>query len=343
MRRRDLGFRSRLVQITLLCALTLRPLPTEVTERIAEFARGARRRRRHDRRSPASSRRARSDSPRSTSSATATPSTWNPDGRGDAPHVEASCSPRGTCRVADPALFAKWSGLGALPTGHARPQACGSSTGRAGFVFPGITRLGAARCSRSTTGCTCSPTTARRSRRSSRCSRSSRAPTTTCARSPCSPWSSRCSRPATCAPAPACSSTRSGICRATTASRSGSPTRCDAARCCRDNETGDDSIDYLRLDWFALAALPLDECPRGVSRRRRSRPPRSRRAPSGRGSRAGSARSRSTPGRDLAERLGYELRVVRRRAPVGPDVQHLGPTRAADLDLDRPRAAAGDL
>jgi hypothetical protein len=28
---------------------------------------------------------------------------------------------------------------------------------------------------------------------------------------------------------------------------------------CRDNVTGSDSIDYLRLDWFALAGLPLDD------------------------------------------------------------------------------------
>jgi len=28
---------------------------------------------------------------------------------------------------------------------------------------------------------------------------------------------------------------------------------------CRDNETGSDSIDYLRIDWFELAPLPLEE------------------------------------------------------------------------------------
>jgi hypothetical protein len=28
---------------------------------------------------------------------------------------------------------------------------------------------------------------------------------------------------------------------------------------CRDNATGNDSVDYLRIDWFELAALPVDE------------------------------------------------------------------------------------
>jgi hypothetical protein len=38
LRRRDLQFRTRGVQIMLLCALTLRPLPREVADRVAEFA-----------------------------------------------------------------------------------------------------------------------------------------------------------------------------------------------------------------------------------------------------------------------------------------------------------------
>jgi hypothetical protein len=36
--RRNLAFRTRIVQIMLLCALTLRPLPSEVTERISVYA-----------------------------------------------------------------------------------------------------------------------------------------------------------------------------------------------------------------------------------------------------------------------------------------------------------------
>jgi hypothetical protein len=28
---------------------------------------------------------------------------------------------------------------------------------------------------------------------------------------------------------------------------------------CHDRETGSDSVDFLRQDWFALAALPVDE------------------------------------------------------------------------------------
>jgi hypothetical protein len=38
LRRRDLQFRTRGVQIMLICALILRPLPRDVTDRIAEFA-----------------------------------------------------------------------------------------------------------------------------------------------------------------------------------------------------------------------------------------------------------------------------------------------------------------
>ena len=52
LRRRDLQFRTRGVQIMLLCALTLRPLPAEVSERIAEFAAELVRRRRDDQRGP---------------------------------------------------------------------------------------------------------------------------------------------------------------------------------------------------------------------------------------------------------------------------------------------------
>src|SRR5947207_1355723 len=37
--RRDLAFRNRIVQMMLLCALILRPLPADVAARIAEFAR----------------------------------------------------------------------------------------------------------------------------------------------------------------------------------------------------------------------------------------------------------------------------------------------------------------
>ena len=38
LRRRNLAFRTRIVQVMLLSALTLRPLPTDVTDHIAEFA-----------------------------------------------------------------------------------------------------------------------------------------------------------------------------------------------------------------------------------------------------------------------------------------------------------------
>ena len=74
---------------------------------------------------------------------------------------------------------------------------------------------------------------------------------------------------------------------------------------CRDLATGSDSIDYLRLDWFALADQP-DRWPCAIasaslpSRRRPSRPGQS--AP---GSRAASARSRSTRDASWPTRLGY--------------------------------------
>ena len=94
--------------------------------------------------------------------------------------------------------LARPPGVAALP----RPRASSSRDDR------GRRR----RCSASTTGSTSSPTTARPSRPSSRCSPSSPAPTTTCGRSRFWPWSSRCSRPGTCAPAPTCSSPTSATC-----------------------------------------------------------------------------------------------------------------------------------
>ncbi len=75
-------------------------------------------------------------------------------------------------------------------------KGCGASTGPAASrsrVGPTARRP----TSRSTTGSTCSPTTAPPSSRRSRCSGSSPAPTTIPRRSPCWRWCSACSRPAT--------------------------------------------------------------------------------------------------------------------------------------------------
>ena len=103
-------------------------------------------------------------------------------------------------RCDDPELAQRWDAL-------ATARRIARSGGRAFYDARAASRsrdcrAARRRCSRSTTGCTCSPTTARRSNARSRCSASSRARTTTRARSRCSRWSSACSRPDTCATAP---------------------------------------------------------------------------------------------------------------------------------------------
>ena len=119
------------------------------------------------------------------------------------------------------------------------------------------------RCSRSTTGCTSSPTTDRRSKARSRCSGSSRAPTTTRARSRCSRWSSACSRPATSRAARVCSRTTAAISRAK-ACRCAWPTRCGAARWSARAAGGPD---LLTVDWFAHADQPIEAVRERVRRR----------------------------------------------------------------------------
>ena len=96
-------------------------------------------------------------------------------------------------------------GARALPGRLARPGRVALLPG-ARLHVPRSPRAARRRTSPSTTGSTCSPTTARRSSRRSRCSGSSPAPTTIPRRSRCWRWCWACSRPATSSARPRASS-----------------------------------------------------------------------------------------------------------------------------------------
>ena len=156
--------------------------------------------------------------------------------------------------VADTRLAAAWEALGDLPDGSLG-VGCSASTG------PGASCSRACpgrrpRCWPSTTGCTCSPTTAPPSSRSSRCSRSSPARTTT-----------PCLQPAghgDLAVRDGLSGSGAGLFQASRGhlSNEGVAVRlADAMRrgaLCHDGRTSDDSVDFLAVNWFELAPLPID-------------------------------------------------------------------------------------
>jgi hypothetical protein len=86
---------------------------------------------------------------------------------------------------------------------------------------------------------------------------------------------------------------------------------------CRDIQTDDDSIDYMRLDWFELAALPLASVRERFSVVPKS-PGRSRPDRSVRGSLVGSARSSSTRARSSQQSSAYPTSRSDRRSDDGP-------------------------
>ena len=104
----------------------------------------------------------------------------------------------------------------------------------------------------STTGSTSPPTTEPPSSPSWRCSPSSPGPTTTCGPSPSWPWWSRCSRPPTSRRRRVCSR-RTGAISPSPAWPPGWPTPCAGG------PSAPGSIDFLRIDWFDYAPLPVDE------------------------------------------------------------------------------------
>ena len=135
LRRRDLQFRTRGVQIMLICALILRPLPVEVTDRIAEFAKelGV------DDAMIAVAREfaagslglAAIDFERNGYTAT-----WHPD---DATtlHTSSELQSAWDVCVADHVLASRWRELGELPAGTLGRGVWELYRAR-GFVFPGI-------------------------------------------------------------------------------------------------------------------------------------------------------------------------------------------------------------
>jgi hypothetical protein len=133
--RRDLQFRSRGVQIMLLCALVLRPLPRDVADRIAEYARelcvdeamiDIAERFAHGALGLAAF-----DFERNGYT-----SSWTPDAC-DALHTSVDLHAPWDVAVQDPALAARWSELGALPEGTLGRGVWELYQAR-GFAFPGL-------------------------------------------------------------------------------------------------------------------------------------------------------------------------------------------------------------
>ena len=134
LRRRNLAYRNRIVQVAILCALTLRPLPGDVADRLGdmarelgvddgmirvaqEFAHG-------------SLGLAAFDFERNGYTAT-----WHPDDVASL-HTSAALQSAWEVSVADPALAARWSELGALPSPTLGRKVWELYQAR-GFTFPG--------------------------------------------------------------------------------------------------------------------------------------------------------------------------------------------------------------
>jgi hypothetical protein len=133
--RRNLQFRTRGVQIMLLGALVLRPLPEEVTDRIGAFARelqvdeamiGVARRFAHGALGLAAI-----DFERNGYTAT-----WTPDDTA-ALHTTASLGSAWDVAVDDPELAARWAALEQLPEGSLGRGVWEMYRAR-GFIFPGL-------------------------------------------------------------------------------------------------------------------------------------------------------------------------------------------------------------
>lgn len=133
--RRDLQFRNRGVQVMLLCALVLRPLPEDVVDRITRYARAMSA---DDGMIPVARRFAEGslglagvDFERNGYTAN-----WDP-ARARRLHVPTELQDAWASAVADPALAERWSGLGDLAEGTLGRTVWEMYRAR-GFVFPGL-------------------------------------------------------------------------------------------------------------------------------------------------------------------------------------------------------------
>ena len=262
--------------------------PTRSRERVEEYAARARRRRRDAARSRGGTRAAASGSRSIDFQRSGYMETWDPE------RTPTRCTRRGALdeawemRCDDPELAARWAALRRLPDGSLGHGVC-EVLRRARLLVPGTAAAARRRCSRSTTGCTCSPTTARRSSARSRCSGSSRARTTTRARSRLlamvvSLFETGYLRDA----ARAVRSTTAATCR----TRAWPCALADAMRrgaLCRRARAAVPTS--WRVDWFARRR-PADR--RGARRVRRSSRSPSTRSQPGRSSRGSRAASRRT-------------------------------------------------
>ncbi|HEX6311991.1 MAG TPA: hypothetical protein VF152_10225 [Acidimicrobiia bacterium] len=133
--RRNLAFRTRGVQLMVLCALVLRPLPQEVADRVAEFARELQ----VDEAMIDVARRfargalglAAFDFERNGYTAS-----WTPDDA-SALHTAGALGSPWEVAVHDPALAARWAALEDLPAGSLGRRVWEMYQAR-GFVFPGL-------------------------------------------------------------------------------------------------------------------------------------------------------------------------------------------------------------
>jgi hypothetical protein len=255
LQRRDLQFRTRGVQIMLLCALTLRPLPPEVADRVAEFANelcvdeamiGIARQF-----AAGSLGLAAFDFERNGYT-----SEWHPDDVTDL-HTTTALSSPWDVAVRDPELAERWAQLGSLPAGTLGRQVWELYQAR-GFSFPGT--IGSA-----------PPLLAQHDWVHVVADYG----TTVEAELEVFGFIARANDDmrAFSLLAMVISLFETGYLRAAaglfeasvghlSADSDVAVRLADAMRrgaLCHDNQTGSDSIDFLRIDWFSLAALPVDE------------------------------------------------------------------------------------
>jgi hypothetical protein len=184
LRRRNLEFRTRILQVILLGELILVPIPPDVTDRVARVAEllGV-----HD---------SMIDVAKDCATGNLGLALIDFERNGyrgagenghDPLHTRRALDAAWELDVDDSALFARWAALESCGEGSLGRRVFDFYRAR-GFVFPGMPGSAPRPTSASTTGSTCWPTTARRSRPRSRCSAWLPGPSPIRAASRCSPW-----------------------------------------------------------------------------------------------------------------------------------------------------------